>query len=152
LSDRKLKPLPPEPVRHQDSAIALTGIALESEFERSVSHHRFEPRKAQRKPIAIRTVLKTAWQVNGSAVNALTSFCPEQSVGHVQAVVWVDADQMRVEGGVMNLRKRYAIRNDRLTEPPTDFCRGWRLRPAPQYSRNFMLTIACPATKKNQEE
>jgi hypothetical protein len=30
LSDRKLKPLPPDPFRHQDSAIALRQLAIEA--------------------------------------------------------------------------------------------------------------------------
>jgi hypothetical protein len=28
LSDRKLKPLPPDPFRHQDSAIAHVGLSI----------------------------------------------------------------------------------------------------------------------------
>ena len=87
-----------------------------------ISRHRLESLEAQREPIAIRTVLETAWQVDGSAVQPLQGLkhravvLPKQSLGHMQSIVRVDADQMSVERGVMNLRKRNAVRNDRLAE------------------------------------
>ena len=42
---------------------------------------------------------------------------PEQSIGHMQSIVWVDADQVGVEGGVMYFRQGDPVQNYRLAEP-----------------------------------
>ena len=87
-----------------------------------ISRHRLEPLEAQREPITIRAILDAAWQVDCSAIQPLQSFehraiiLTEQPFGHMQPIVGVDADQMRVESGVMNFRERDAIRHHRLAE------------------------------------
>ena len=58
-----------------------------------------------------------------SAVQPLQGFehravvLPQQPLGHMQPIVRIDADQMRIEGGMMNFRERNAVGNDRLAEP-----------------------------------
>jgi hypothetical protein len=57
-----------------------------------------------------------------SAVQSFQSFehravmLPDQSCRHVQAIVRVDPDQMRVKGGMMDFRERDAIGNHRLAQ------------------------------------
>ena len=40
----------------------------------------------------------------------------QQSLGNLQPVVWIDADEMRVERRMMNLGKRNAVRDYGLAE------------------------------------
>ena len=97
-------------------------MVLFERLDAAISRHRLEALKAQRQPIAIWTILNAARQVDGLAVQSLEGFqhrtivLPEQPLGHMQPVVRVDADQMGVERGVMDLGKRNAVRNHRLAK------------------------------------
>jgi len=87
-----------------------------------ISRHRLKSFETQSEPVAIRTVLDAARQMDGSAVQTLQSFehwavfPHEQPLGNVQLIIRVDTDQMSVEGRVMDFRKRDAIWNHRLAE------------------------------------
>jgi hypothetical protein len=40
----------------------------------------------------------------------------EEPLGKVDAIIRIDPDQVSVEGGVVDLRERQPVRDDRLTE------------------------------------
>ncbi len=106
--------------------------------EKSISRHRLEALEPQRKPISVRLILHAARQVDRAAVQPLQGsehrpvVLPQQPLGHMQPIVRIDADQMRVERRMMNLRERDAcVRvSDRAPRTP----------PAPS-------TPCCPSRK-----
>ncbi len=71
----------------------------------------------------IRAVLGAVRQMDRATVQPLQGFehravIPhEQPLGYMQTIVRVDADQMGVEGSVMDLRQRYVVGYHRLPEP-----------------------------------
>ena len=82
-----------------------------------------EALEPHRKSVPVRAVLGTAWQVDGPPIEAFqgvkhrTVALTQQAVSNMQAVVWVDADQMGVKGRMMDFRQRKAIGYHRLAEP-----------------------------------
>jgi hypothetical protein len=72
--------------------------------------HRLKAFEPQRKAIAIGPVVVAVWQMDRSAVKSLQGvehrpiILPEQPLRHMQPAIRVDADQMSVEGGVMDFR------------------------------------------------
>src|SRR5215467_2667811 len=83
--------------------------------------HHFEALKALCETVTIRPVLDAARQVDGSAIRLLQGFehrpvvLPEQSLGDVQPVR-VNANQMRIECGMVDFRQRDTIGHHRLAE------------------------------------
>ena len=71
--------------------------------------HRLEPLEADREPVAIRPVLDPVRQMQGFAIQLLEGFqhrtvlLIEQSVRDMQPIIGIDADQMGIEGGMMDL-------------------------------------------------
>jgi hypothetical protein len=90
--------------------------------EKATSRHRLEALEPQRKPISIKLVLHSLRQMDCAPVQSFQRLkhravtLPEQPLGHMQLIIRVDADQMRVERRMMNLRKRDPVRNHRLAE------------------------------------
>ena len=88
----------------------------------AISRRRLEPLEPQRKPISVRLVLHAVRQMDRATIQPLQGFehrpvvLPQQPLGHMQPIVRVDADQMRVERRMMNFRERDAVRNHRLAE------------------------------------
>jgi hypothetical protein len=87
---------------------AQTGKQVRS--QREYSRHRFEAFETQRKAIPIWSVLITLWKMDRTAVQSLqclkhwTITLPEQPLGHMQAIIRIDTDQVRVERRMMNFR------------------------------------------------
>ena len=86
------------------------------------SRRRVEPLEPHHKTVPNWAIFDPSRQTDGSAVQPFQSFehwaviLPEQSRRHVQVIVWVDTNQMRVEGSVMDFGERDAIGNDRLAK------------------------------------
>ena len=83
------------------------------------SRRRLEPLEPHCKTVPIWAVFYPPRQMEGSAIQPFESFehlavvLPEQAPRHVQTVIWVDSDEMRVERGVMDFRERDAVGNHR---------------------------------------
>jgi hypothetical protein len=81
-----------------------------------------EPFEAQSQAVAIGVILLPARRVQVPAIKPLeglqhwTVFLDKQALGNMQPIVRVDADQMRVESCMMDLRKRNAVRHHGLAE------------------------------------
>ena len=73
-----------------------------------ISRRRLEPLEPPRKSVTIRAILDVSRQVYVSTIQSLQSFehwtiiLTEQPIGDMQAVVGVNADQMRVKSCVMD--------------------------------------------------
>ena len=86
------------------------------------SDRRHETLKAQGESVSIREVLGAIWQMYGAAMVPLEGFehraivLPEQALGYMKPVVGIDADQMGVKGGMMDLRQRDAVGHHWLAE------------------------------------
>ena len=65
--------------------------------------------KSHRKPVPIGEVLVAIWQMYGAAMKSLQGFkhwaivLPEQALGYMEPIVGIDADQMGIKGGMMDL-------------------------------------------------
>src|SRR5262245_15241932 len=76
----------------------------------AISYRRLKALEAERKPVAIGEVLGSAWEADLPAIQLLQGFehwaiaLVEQPIGHMEPIVWVDADQIRIECRVMNFR------------------------------------------------
>jgi hypothetical protein len=86
------------------------------------SAHGREPLKGESEAVAVWPVLHTTRQVNVFTLQSFKGFqyraipSLQQSLGNLQPVVWIDADEMRVERRMMNLGKRNAVRDYGLAE------------------------------------
>jgi hypothetical protein len=92
-------------------------------------------------------VIIAIWQMYGAAMEPLEGFehraivLPEQARGYMEAIVSIDADQMGVKGGMMDLRQRDAVGHHWLAKPLGPYRRqcGRRLKaaaPVVQITRN----------------
>ena len=81
-----------------------------------------EALEAHRESVSIGMVLGAARQLDGATVQPRQGLehgavvLAEQPLGYMQPIVRVDADQMRIEGCVMDLRQREAVWHHRLAE------------------------------------
>ena len=89
---------------------------------RGASRRRPKTIEPQREPVSIRVVLSPLRKAQQSAVQPFDRLqhrpilLSEQTLRDVQSVVWIDSDQVGVEGGMMDFRKRDAVANHRLTK------------------------------------
>lgn len=87
-------------------------MSREAAHERGVLGSRLELLEPHRQPVSIRPVLAARWEIDAIRVQPLQRLrrrpvpLAQDLLGNVDAEIWIDADQMRVERGVMRLRKR----------------------------------------------
>ena len=80
-----------------------------------MSRRRREAFKAQSEPIPIGKVPDAIWQMYRATMEPLEGFkhwaivLSEQALGYMEPIVGIDADQMGVKGGMMDLRQRHAV-------------------------------------------
>jgi hypothetical protein len=77
---------------------------------RHFSRRRHETLKAQGQSVSIGEVLGAIWQMYGSAMEPLQGFehraivLREQALVYMEPIVGIDADQVGIKGGMMDLR------------------------------------------------
>ena len=87
-----------------------------------LSRRPFEALEAPRESVSIGAVLDAVRQMDGATIQLRQGLehgavvLPEQPLGYMQPIVRVDADQMRIEGCVMDLRQRETVWHHRLAE------------------------------------
>jgi hypothetical protein len=76
-----------------------------------------------RQPLPVGTILHPFWHLDMRAVNPLEAQFEKravvdikQPVGDVNTVIGINADQVSVEGCVVNLRQRKSVRDDGLSQ------------------------------------
>jgi hypothetical protein len=91
----------------------MKGVALDGSFELL---------KPERQPALVRAILSSPWQLDQSARHCLEPLSKErtimefeQPVGDVDTEIRVDPDQLGVEGGMVDLGQRQAMRDHRLS-------------------------------------
>jgi hypothetical protein len=73
------------------------------------------------KPLTVRVIDRSARHDEGSSRNRFDPLLKQRTVIHVQEriadvdlVVWIEADEVQIEGSMMELRKRQAVRDNGL--------------------------------------
>ena len=80
------------------------------------SDYRLEPLEAESQSVTIRAIFDPVRKVDCRTLQAFQGFQhrtiipPKQPLRHMQPVLWVDANQMCVESGVMDFGERDAVR------------------------------------------
>ena len=89
--------------------------AIKPSLAVDLSRNRHEAFKAQGQSVSIGEVLGAIWQMYGAAMEPLQGFehraivLREQALGYMEPIVGIDADQVGIKGGMMDLRQRGAI-------------------------------------------